>query len=267
MARTIEQIKQTITANLQADFSLSTSVVAEWRMWVHAASYAIYAFEVILDVFKKEMDNKANTEVPGSLTWYSEMCYRFQYGHELLFNRTTAQLYYAVDDPAARIIAIASVKEVERTLLFKVAKKDEESAIVPLSDVQLLNFKNYIESIKFAGSKTEVVSTEPDIIRYDVRVFYDPAMPTPTLEEAINTSLDSFRTEQWFGGMIYSQGFIDAIMRVPGVITVQLVALERKGTHDPRFVPVGVRSDLYAGYFNYAEEGNTMVLTSINDLF
>jgi len=266
MARSIEQIKQSITGNLMTSLNLSTSATAEWKVWVHAVSYAIYAFEVILDLFKKEMEDVANTVVPGSLTWYSEMCYRFQYGHELLFNRTTAELYYETEDQGAKVVKIASVKEIDRTLLIKVATKNEEGTIVPLSDIQLLNFKNYIDSIKFAGSVTEVVSTEPDIVRYDVKVYYDPAMPTPTLEENIMASLDTFRTEQWFGGMIYSQGFIDAIMRVPGVITVKLVTLDRKGSHDEDFIPVGVRSDLYAGYFNYVEEDNNMELININDL-
>lgn len=266
MARTIKQIEQTIESALVTSLSLSSSTAAEWRMWIHAIAYAINVFEVILDVFKAEMEEVAASAVPGSLTWYSEMCYRFQYGYELLFNRTTAELYYETEDEAAKIIKIASVKETDRTLLFKVATKDEEETIVPLSDVQLLNFKNYIDSIKFAGSKTEVVSTAPDLVRYSVKVYYDPATPTPTLEDAIAESLDSFRTEQWFGGMIYSQGFIDAIMRVPGVITVNLLSLERKGTHDEEFLPVGVRSDLYAGYFNYVEEGNVIELISINDL-
>lgn len=266
MARTIEQIKQTITANLTTSLSLSSSAAAEWRMWVHCAAYAIYAFEVILDAFQKEMDNKADTIVPGSLTWYTEMCYRFQFGHELLFDRNTAMLYYAKEDEEAKIIRIASVNERDRVLLFKVATKDAEGLIIPLSDIQLLNFKNYLDAVKFAGSRTQVISTQPDVVRYSVKVWYDPATPTTVLDETIAASLDEFRTEQWFGGMIYSSDFLDAVKRVDGVVTAKVIQLERKGCLDEDFVPIDVRADLYAGYFNYAEEGCTIELISINDL-
>lgn len=266
MARTIDEIKKDITAKLTAKFELSVSAAAEWRMWVHCVSYAIYVFEVILDAFQAEMDNKADTIVPGSLTWYTEMCYRYQFGHELLFNRDTALLYYDKEDTDAQIIKIASVKEVDRLLLFKVATKDADDVIVPLSEVQLLNFRNYLDAVKFAGSKTQVISTQPDIVRYHVKVWYDPATPTTVLEENIKTSLDSFRTEQWFGGMVYASGFQDAIKRVSGVVTAKLLSFERKGIQDDDYIPIDVRADLYAGYFNYADEGCTVELININDL-
>lgn len=266
MARTIDEIKQSITDRLVAKFSLSTSAAAEWRMWVHCVAYAIYAFEVILDAFQKEMDNKADTIVPGSLTWYTQMCYRYQYGHELLFNRDTALLYYEKEDAQAQIIKIASVKESDRLLLFKVATKNAEGVIVPLSEIQFLNFCNYLDAVKFAGSKTQVISTESDLIRYHVKVWYNPATPTTVLHENIKMSLDSFRTEQWFGGMVYTSGFLDAIKRVNGVVTAKLLSFERKGGDKVEFVPIDVRADLYAGYFNYAEEGCNIELININDL-
>lgn len=266
MARTIEEIKQSVTQRLTTKFSLSTSAAAEWRMWVHCVAYAIYVFEVILDAFRTEMDNKADTIVPGSLTWYTQMCYRYQYGHELLFDRDTALLYYEQEDTEAQIIKIASVKESDRLLLFKVATKNPEGVIVPLSEIQFLNFCNYIDAIKFAGSKTQVISTEADIVRYSVKVWYDPATPTPVLEENIRISLDQFRTEQWFGGMLYTSKFLDAIKRVSGVVTAKLLSFERRGGDNISFVPIDVRADLYAGYFNYAKEGCTIELININDL-
>ncbi|MFI3322080.1 MAG: hypothetical protein R3Y50_06100 [Rikenellaceae bacterium] len=89
MARTINEIEETITSNLEATFTLSTSAAAEWRLWVHCMAYCIYSFEVVLDLFKAEMDADAEKEVAGSLTWYGEKCYDFQLGHELLFNEVT----------------------------------------------------------------------------------------------------------------------------------------------------------------------------------
>lgn len=266
MARTIEQIKQDVTAKLTTRLSLSTSAAAEWRMWVHCVSYAIYLFEACLDVFKKEMDEKADTIVPGSLTWYSEMCYRFQFGHKLLFNKSTAALYYEKEDPEAKVVKIASVREVNGWVLLKIATKNEEGLIVPLSDIQLLNFRNYMDAVKFAGSKIQVISTDADIVRYRVKVWHNPAVPTTSLEEEIRGSLDAFRTEQSFDGMFYSTAFVDAVKRVPGVVTAKLTSLERRSSNDADYEPVDIRADLYAGYFNYDAEECGIELININDL-
>lgn len=59
MARTIEQIKESITGKLKTSFDLSSSAAAEWRLWVHCVAYAIYMFEIVLDAFKAEMDADA----------------------------------------------------------------------------------------------------------------------------------------------------------------------------------------------------------------
>ena len=92
MARTIEQIKESITGKLKASFDLSTSAAAEWRLWVHCGAYAIYMFDIVFDAFKAEMDADATKEVSGTLIWYNDKCYEFQIVHALLFTIVTGVL-------------------------------------------------------------------------------------------------------------------------------------------------------------------------------
>ena len=94
MARTIEQIEKSITERLKVSFTLSTSAASEWRLWVHCMAYGIYLFEIVLDTFKKEMDEDAEKEVAGTVTWYNDKCYEFQMGHELVFDTVTGLLEY-----------------------------------------------------------------------------------------------------------------------------------------------------------------------------
>lgn len=60
MARTINEIQTGINTALEAgtEVKLSTSKVAEWRLWTWIVATAIQAFEVILDLFKKEVQEK-----------------------------------------------------------------------------------------------------------------------------------------------------------------------------------------------------------------
>ncbi len=266
MARTIQQIEESITGRLQATFSLSTSAASEWRLWVHCVAYCIYSFELVLDAFKREMDADAEKEVAGTLTWYNDKCYEFQMGHELVFDTVTGLLEYEKVDEFARVVKIASVNVAEdNTIMFRVATEDEEGKIVPLTSNQLLNFKNYIDAVKFAGTKSEIISTDADEVKYDIKVYYNPANPVDTVSEAVLASLEEFKTSQRFGGVIYSHKMLEAVTTVTGVVTAKMLSLSRKGTEDADFIPIDTMAYLYAGYFNYA--GNSRLeMVSINDI-
>ena len=159
-------------------------------------------------VFKDEMDADVQREVAGSLTWYNEMCYKFQMGHELVFSTVTGRLGYNVDDAEARIVKIACVDTVDGTLVFRVATKDDEGNVVPLTASQLLNFKNYVDAIKFAGTKSQVVSTSPDMVKYSIKVWYNPATPVDTVRSGVESALEDFRFAQHFGGIIYRHEYV-----------------------------------------------------------
>ena len=128
---------------------------------------------------------------------------------------------------------------------------------------ELHNFTGYVDSIKFAGIETVTVSTNADQVRYNVEVYYDPAVPVTTVRERVTEALDAFRNEQDFNAMLYRQKFVAAILAVAGVVTADLKGMERKGTSMSGFLPVGVADELEAGYFDYTDDC-TLTLTSIN---
>lgn len=262
MARTIKDIHASIEADLRAKHpDLSRSAVAEWRLLTYVVSVAIHTFELLLDAFRAEIDTVADKITPGTVRWYVEQCRRFQNGHELLFDSQTAQLYYAADDPAARIVSVVAVTEGRERLSIKVAKINAENKIVPLTADELYNFTGYVDSIKFAGIETLTVSTTADSLRYDIEVFFDPAVPVTTVRANVVAALDAFRTALDFNSMLYKQRLIDAVMSVRGVVTVDLRALERKGSSMADFAPVGVADELESGYFDYTTD-SSLTLTS-----
>lgn len=266
MARKISDIQSEIASALHASLpDLSTSAVAGWRLIAYVVAVAIHAFEVILDQFKAEMDAVADKITPGTARWYAEQCRRFQNNHELLFDDRTAELYYAVDDPAARIINIVAVTEGNNRLSIKVAKLDEQNRIVPLTADELYNFTGYVDSVKFAGMETATVSTSADMVRYTMAVYFDPAIPVTAVREAVLSALDTFRTSLDFNSMLYCQRLIDAVMSVKGVVTVDLQALERRGASMADFATIGVVDELESGYFDF-DDGCTLTLTSVNAL-
>ena len=142
MARTINDIQQSIITDLQTYFpKLSTSKVAEWRLWTYVVAAAIHAFEIILDLFRQEVDELTTKITPGTKLWYAEMCYRFQNGHTLVFDKNTAQFYYEQDDPDSRIVKVVAVNEAYKMISIRVAKTDGEGRIIPLDDSERLHLQ------------------------------------------------------------------------------------------------------------------------------
>lgn len=267
MARTINEIQNEMIMSLQAKtgLTLSTSKVAEWRLWTYIVAVAIHAFEVTLDVFKSETDSLTNKITPGTVRWYAEMCYRYQKGHELLFDENTAMLYYERNDSDSQIIKAVAIRENENKLTIKVATQNEEGKIIPLNQEELYNFTAYIDSIKFAGMGVNVVSTSEDRLRYNLDVYFEPSVPTTIVRANITSVLEQFKSSLGFDSMIYKQRFIDAVMSAQGVVTCDLKALDRKGATDVDYIPVGIFSELEAGYFEY-DKDCILTLKSVKEL-
>lgn len=262
MARSIKTIHEAMAAELRAQHpDLSGSAVAEWRLLTWVVATAIHTFEAVLELFRAEIDAVADKITPGTVRWYVEQCKRFQNGHELHFDPQTAQLSYEDDDPSARIVSVVAVTEGVERLSVKVAKVDGQNKIVPLTADELYNFTGYVDSIKFAGIETATVSTTADRLRYDLEVLFDPAVPVTAVRAEVLAALDRFRTDIGFNSMLYRGRFVDAVMGVKGVVTVDLKGLARKGTSMADFTPVGVADELESGYFDY-DPDSVLTLTS-----
>lgn len=251
MARKLEEIKKSIEADLQNKLQLSTSDVAEWRLWVMVAANCIYVFELIHDQFKKEVEDKIATTRPGTLQWYRDMAYAFQYNHQLVYNQDTGILYYPVDDEEARIVSVAAVNDRNGTIVFQLAKNNNDM-LVPLNALEKDSFDNYINEVKLAGSKVSVISTNGDSVKYNVTVYYDPTYPKDLVKTSTDDCLKKFQKSHTFGSIFYSAQFIDSILHADGVVTVKVNELSCKKATDEQYVPVDVSLQLQAGYFNYA---------------
>lgn len=267
MARTIEHIQQEMIADLQAGtgIALSTSKSAEWRLWTYVIAVCIHSFEIVLDLFKKEVDAQTDRITPGTARWYAEMCYRFQDGHELLFDDKTAMLYYERPDAEAQIIKVVAIREETRKLIIKAATNNREGKIVALSQEQLCNFANYIDVIKFAGVDINVVSIKEDKIRYSMEVYFEPAMPAEMVRAHILAALEDYKVSLGFDSRIYRQRFIEAATRTDGVVTCNLLSLERKGATDESFQSVDLFAELESGYFEY-DKDCLVTMKSIKEL-
>lgn len=193
--------------------------------WVTSA--AIYSFETLLDVFMTDISSVFNSRINGTPAYYANAMLKWQYGDELIVNDEGTSFSYAQEDVTKRIISHVSYQEVysedykDDILILKVAT-GEGSDMSRLSDEQLVAVRAYLNQIKFAGVKCNVISRKGDVLVPRVTVYYDGAVSKEELYDAIDQSLTQFITDMKFDSLIYTQKVIDAIQKTEHVTDVYI---------------------------------------------
>lgn len=239
MARTIEEIYTAMVLDKESRPELagltSVSKTALWRMWLYVVATAIHVHEQFFDAFKKEAEEIAARAIPGSLRWYADRAREFQYGYNLVMD-LQRYIYYYLDTTsdaaiAAKIIAQVSVQEVFTSTFSGVrvkAAKLSGTDLVKLSSAELTAFEFYMHRIRFAGVAMDVISTDADEVKMNVKVYYDGVLPLAAVQLAFETALKDHLKAIPFDGVLNRNALIDAFQAMPEVFDVELLSLQAK---------------------------------------
>ena len=193
--------------------------------WVTAA--AIYSFETLIDVFTTDIAKTFTQRINGPSAYYANAMLKWQYGDDLIINDEGTAFHYATEDTTKRLITHVSYQEYyneefkDNILILKVASGEGRS-LSQLSDEELIAARAYLNQIKFAGVKCNVVSRRGDVLVPRVTVYYDGAITKEELYDNIDTALIDFIVNMKFDSLIYSQKIIDAIQKVEHVTDVHI---------------------------------------------
>lgn len=193
--------------------------------WVTAA--AIYSFETLLDVFTTDIAKTFTQRINGTSAYYANAMLKWQYGDDLIINDEGTAFHYATEDTTKRLITHVSYQEYyneefkDNILILKVASGEGRS-LSQLSDEELIAARAYLNQIKFAGVKCNVVSRRGDVLVPRLTVYYDGAITKEELYDNIDTALIDFIANMKFDSLVYSQKIIDAIQKVEHVTDVHI---------------------------------------------
>ncbi|HRO75256.1 MAG TPA: hypothetical protein PLP27_03815 [Crocinitomicaceae bacterium] len=254
--RTFEEIKSEIIAEKETRLPeiTSTSATAVFMIWVNIVALAIFTFEQIFEKDKKALIDLTERRRFGTVDWYASEVKKFQFGHQLVFNSTTGQFYYQIDDETARVVVQSAVDEdaTSGMLTIKVARLDN-GELAPLLPEQLLALKSYLEEIKVAGTNIDLFSLNADVIDITAEIFYDGNLLQSDVETAINTALLAFKQNATFNGVVLKNDLIEVIRNVNGVDDVYFSALTGK-TSIGSPTAIVRHYDTLSGYFVYATD-------------
>lgn len=234
MARTINQIYAAIIAEKNTMGTLtglqptvdtvqdllanvnSPSRVAEWRLWAFITAVALWTHETLWDLFSAEVDDRISKFRPGTLRWYQEQAFAFQYTDLLVWNTTTRKYEYPTIDATKQVVSLCSVTEPAGVVRIKVANL-ANNVVSKLTDPQVDALNAYFRQIKYPGPLV-CVSYDADKLRIGGFVKFDPLADPLTVRSAVEAAVNSYITGLEFDGRFIVNRLIDKVQAVPGVI-------------------------------------------------
>lgn len=223
----------------------STSKVAHWRLFAYVIALAMFVHETLWDLFKAAVEAIIAKFRPGTLRWYQEQAFAFQYGYELEWNTTERKYEYATADEAAKIVKLCSVTEPGGIVRIKAATLSGTD-VVAITAPQLAALNAYFNKVKYPG-KVTCVSFDADLLKIYGTVKYDPLAVVEVVQTAVEETINSYLKGLEFNGRFNINQLIDRVQAVTGVVDFTSVNVSTK-YGGLAYQAVNAEYQTYAGY-------------------
>lgn len=248
MARTIQEIKKSMTDKFMSDNTLRTAygITGEDATWdstfstvsienilLYIVAVCAYSLEVLFEAHKEDVDERIAANIVPTVRWYHTQALAFQYGDNLVFDEKTQSYKYAVVDESKKIVKYCAVQDAGNTIQILIST-DENGKPGIVSDDALSAFKTYMNSIKIAGVLLNVRSLPADKIKIYAKVYINPMVILPDgtrITDGTRPVVDAINS--YLAGIVYGGTFnktklVDAIQAVEGVNDVELDNVQAK---------------------------------------
>jgi hypothetical protein len=260
MARSFNTIKTEIQTAVRTypsldDFKFPSeggSSVGVFNLLITIMASSILVFEVILDLFKDEVEGLALSAVSCNAKWLQGQILGFQYGDTIIIGDDYVP-YYAVPDDTKKIVTRCAI--VEGTWVTIKVAKGAVGSLAALTTTELNALKDYYfgtsfsQGIGIAGITPAFVSLAPDRMKITANVYYTPQSNPATVKTAVIAAIDGFFAEYqdiYFDGTIFMISVTDAVQAVSGVTQIVYTAIE--GRDSATAVGSGTSVDVQGSY-------------------
>ncbi|MCY1134025.1 hypothetical protein OWT79_10485 [Bacteroides fragilis] len=231
MSRTIKDIYeesiQERNKRLELNEFQSDSKVSIMNGITWAFSAVIHNFETLLDVFAIDISQIINQRINGTAQYYVNALMQYQKGDELVIRTDGLAFGYANVDETKQIISQVSYTEstddinLDNKLILKVAGGTKGNLYALPSD-ELPPINSYINKLKFAGTRIEVISRDGDVLVPRVQVYHDGAIPEAEVYDKIEEKLNEYIMSIPFDSSIYTSKIIEYLRNAEHVTDVYI---------------------------------------------
>lgn len=247
MARTRVIIKQELTVAFMSNeivqkiygfiagtlFEDAFSKVSFENILFDIFTFSVFVLEQCFDQHKLEIDTAIYEQKSGTLRWYRNICLAFQYGFDLLIESDKFSNGLATPEQieASKIVKYVAISEsvIDSRVIIKIAT-DRNGEPSPLLNPHYEAFQDYINRVKYAGTKITVINYLPDLLNLEIVIYRDPLLidknGCSTLEIAIKPVEDAIKNyikQLPFSGEFVLAYLVEYLQKVPGVKIANLV--------------------------------------------
>lgn len=193
--------------------------------------------------------------------WFTEDVNRIigseRYGHKGWYEKTAKEF----ELQGGSIVTQSSCEEMHFGVKLKVAKGGSGN-LQPLSPDELTSFQTYMNRLRPAGIPITYISSNPDILRIETAVYYDPTiyLNDDAAEEVVKRAINNYINGIDFNGVFTTMELVDALQNTPGVDIAEVLSVQAKragyGYSD---IENGTRYQSYAGYMKLADDEDIII--------
>lgn len=227
MARTVEEIYQSIIAAKEADSNLnsltSTSRRAIWRLWAYIVAAAQATQEQLMGLEKDNVQAIVDAAPAGNAAWVQEQMFKFQYDATtpqiVQLNTSTFAYAYPTIDATKQIITRCSVnRQIYNVVQLKVAKGTTPEALTSLEKSAA---QDYIDTIGNCNANYQVISLNADRLYVDADVYYK-GQYSAIIQANVIAAIEAYMSALDFNGQVLMSDLETVIRSVTGVTDVVL---------------------------------------------
>lgn len=227
MARTVEEIYQSIIAAKEADSNLSsltsTSRRAIWRLWAYIVAAAGATQEQLMGLEKDNIQSIVDAAPAANAAWVQAQMFKFQYDATtpqiVQLNTSTFAYYYPTVDTAMQIITRCSVnRQIYNVVQIKVAKGSTPEALTSLEKAAA---QSYIDTIGNVNANYQVISLAADRLYVAAQVYYQ-GQYSSIIQANVIAAIEAYMASLTFNGQILISDLEGVIRNVAGVNDVIL---------------------------------------------
>jgi hypothetical protein len=255
MARTTQEIYDGLVVELVANPTLAPlaanpSKTAIWRLLLWVFAFGANLLEVLFDTFVVEVEGKGLAAKVGNAQWYQSRILEFQYGDNLVYQNGI--YHYPTLDDTKNIVSHCAVVSgydplVGGILNIKIAKTTD--SLTALDAPELAALTSYLNKVKFAGTKFQLISTAGDILKIGFHIYYDPIIPLAILQPHVEATIRNYVKNLPFDGILTITRLIDVLQGIEGVKDCIFESAESKPYNGANYTAFTRENNPFGGYY------------------
>lgn len=239
MARSIAEIKNGICAEFMGnesaaaiyrfkvgdDFNVTFSTVSVESILFYTVAVCIWTLETLFDRFRSDVSTRIDEIIAHRPKWYRDKVLAFMKDKTLVPDKD----YYDTsamsesDIAAAKVVkhAVATENKDASILTIKVAGETNGTR-APLAKEVEAQLISYIQEIKDAGVRINLVNIAPDEFNLSCDIYYNPMLLPENVQNACIDAVKGYIENLPFNGMYTNMDLVDTLQKVDGVKVVEL---------------------------------------------